>query len=67
VGTDFSWRWSFGINIPLCLVVLVGLYALVPESRDPQDRRGVDWFGALLSAFGVGGIVFGLIEGRTYG
>ena len=65
--TDFSWRWAFGINIPLCLVVIIGLYALVPESRDPQHRRGVDWSGAVLSALGVGGIVFGLIEGRTYG
>jgi EmrB/QacA subfamily drug resistance transporter len=65
--TDFSWRWAFGINIPLCLVVIIGLYALVPESKNLQRPKGVDWLGAVLSALGIGGIVFGLIEGRNYG
>jgi hypothetical protein len=30
------------------------------------SERGADWFGAVLSAIGSGGIVFGLID-RTYG
>jgi EmrB/QacA subfamily drug resistance transporter len=65
--TSYSWRWAFGINIPLGLLVIVGLLLLVPESKDPSGQRGADWFGAVLSAIGFGGIVFGLIEGRTYG
>jgi len=65
--TSYSWRWAFGINIPLGLLVIVGLLILVPESKDPFGQRGADWFGAVLSAIGFGGIVFGLIEGRTYG
>ena len=65
--TSFSWRWAFGINIPLGLAVVVGLLLLVPESKDAHGRRGVDWIGAVLAAVGFGGIVFGLIEGRNYG
>lgn len=65
--TSFSWRWAFGINIPLGLIVIVGLFLLVDESKDVAARRGVDWLGAILSAVGFGGVVFGLIEGRTYG
>jgi len=65
--TSYSWRWAFGINIPLGLLVIVGLLLLVPESKDTSGQRGADWFGAVLSAIGFGGIVFGLIEGRTYG
>ena len=65
--TSYSWRWAFGINIPLGLLVIAGLLLLVPESKDPSGQRGADWFGAVLSAIGFGGIVFGLIEGRTYG
>ncbi|HEY6742880.1 MAG TPA: MFS transporter [Lapillicoccus sp.] len=65
--TSYSWRWAFGINIPLCLIVLVGLGLLVAESRDPSRQGRLDLAGALLSAIGFGGIVFGLIEGRTYG
>ena len=30
--TSYSWRWAFGINIPLGLLVIVGLLLLVPES-----------------------------------
>lgn len=65
--TSFSWRWAFGINIPLGLLVIIGLLLLVPESKDPEIGHGVDVLGAVLSAIGFGGIVFGLIEGRTYG
>lgn len=65
--TAFSWRWAFGINIPLSAVVIIGLFLLVDESRDPSAARGVDWRGAILSTIGFGALVFGLIEGRTYG
>lgn len=65
--TALSWRWAFGINIPLCLVVIIGLFLLVDESRDPDGDRGADGVGAALAALGFGGVVFGLIEGRTYG
>ncbi|MCD0480849.1 MFS transporter [Streptacidiphilus sp. ASG 303] len=64
---DFSWRWAFGINIPFGLLVLGGALAFLPESRDRSGDGGVDLPGALLSVVGFTGIVFGLIEGRTYG
>ncbi len=65
--TDFSWRWAFGINVPAGLVVIVGLYALVAESLDKTSQKGTDVWGAVLCTLGFGGLVFGLIEGRTYG
>lgn len=65
--TDFSWRWAFGINIPLGIMVLVGTLLLVPESKDAEADTGVDVWGALLSVVGVALIVFGLIEGRSFG
>ncbi len=65
--TSFSWRWAFGINVPLTVIVIVGLYVLVDESRERSTGRGVDWTGAVLAALGFGGVVFALIEGRTYG
>ena len=65
--TSYSWRWAFGINIPLGLAVVTGTLLLVPESRETAASRGNDLAGALLSVLGFGGIVFGLIEGRNYG
>jgi EmrB/QacA subfamily drug resistance transporter len=65
--TSFSWRWAFGINVPLTVIVIAGLYLLVDESRERPEGRGADWAGAVLAAVGFGGVVFALIEGRTYG
>ncbi|MFD9129114.1 MFS transporter [Kitasatospora sp. NPDC059571] len=65
--SHLSWRWAFAINLPLGLVVAAGVLLLVAESRDNTAERGVDLAGAVLSVLGFTGIVFGLIEGRTYG
>ncbi len=65
--TSYSWRWAFGINVPLGFAVVVGTMLLVPESRQAGTARGADAAGSALSVLGFGGIIFGLIEGRTYG
>lgn len=65
--TEFSWRWAFGINIPIGIVVLLGTWFFTKESKDAHAQRGVDLVGALLSVVAVGLLVFGLIEGRVYG
>lgn len=65
--TSFTWRWAFGINLPIGATVLLGAALLLPESREPDTRRGVDLTGAALSVIGFGLLVFALIEGRVYG
>ncbi len=65
--TSFSWRWAFGINIPLGILVIVGLLIFVAESRDERAVKDADVPGAVLAAVGFGGLVFALIEGRNYG
>lgn len=62
----FSWRWIFFINIPLVIGVVVISIGRVPESRDPNARE-LDLLGALLATVGLGGLVFGLIEGPATG
>ncbi|WP_295839170.1 DHA2 family efflux MFS transporter permease subunit [uncultured Microbacterium sp.] len=64
--TAFSWRWAFGINIPLGLIIVIGVLATVAESRSDRVER-IDGVGALLSVLTMAPLVFGLIEGRTYG
>jgi EmrB/QacA subfamily drug resistance transporter len=65
--TSFSWRWAFGVNVPLAAVVVAGTLATMAESREPAAAGGTDLAGALLSVLWSGGVVFGLIEGRSYG
>ncbi|MGG7464686.1 MFS transporter [Plantibacter sp. YIM 135347] len=65
--TSYSWRWAFGINIPLGVIIVIGVLITVSESRDAGDSRRVDVVGAILSVIASASLVFGLIEGRTYG
>jgi MFS family permease len=56
----------FWINVPIiALALLLGLF-LVPNSRDEQ-RRPMDPLGALLSVFGLGSILYAIIEAPTHG
>lgn len=64
--TDFSWRWAFGINIPLGIIIVIGVLAFVDESKAGAKGR-VDVRGALLSAIACAALVYGLIEGRQEG
>jgi len=65
--SSFAWQWIFLVNIPLGVLVLVGAWLFVPETRSPNNKAGVDVPGLLLSAGGFGLLVFGLIEGPTLG
>ena len=64
--TDLSWRWAFGINLPLGAAVLSGTFLFVVESKGEKET-GADYLGALLSIVSMGSLVFALIEGRNYG
>jgi predicted MFS family arabinose efflux permease len=62
-----SWRWVFFINVPLAVIVLGVVFWRVPESRDEESKRGLDWWGALLTMIGLGALVYGLIEAGSLG
>ncbi|MEV6279515.1 DHA2 family efflux MFS transporter permease subunit [Nocardia sp. NPDC051832] len=62
---DFSWRWAFGVNLPLVALILAGVLVFLPKS--PRTRGQVDVLGAALSAIGLGVLAYALIEGRTHG
>ncbi|MEO8470373.1 MAG: MFS transporter [Chloroflexota bacterium] len=65
--TEFSWRWAFLINVPIGLIAIAGTLRYIRESRDPEATRGFDLAGFILVTVGLGGIVFSLVEGRSYG
>lgn len=65
--TYVSWRWSFLINVPIGLIAILGAYRYIKESRDATRKHTYDLVGVALSALGFAALVFGLIEGQTYG
>ncbi len=65
-GTD-GWRLAFNINLPIGAIIIVGLLLFVAESKVASALKGTDFVGALLSVVMFLTLVFGLIQGRTYG
>ncbi len=64
---SYSWRWGFRINIFVAALLVLGTIFLVKESRDTKEKPKLDVVGVVLSAVGLFGIVFGIIEASTYG
>jgi EmrB/QacA subfamily drug resistance transporter len=62
-----SWRAIFWLNLPLIAGTVWLCLRAVEESRDPDAYRGVDRLGIVLSAAGLGGPVFALIEQPAHG
>ncbi|MEU9932642.1 MFS transporter [Streptomyces anulatus] len=62
---DISWRWAFGINVPLVALIVAGV--LLHLDASPRTPGRIDGVGAVLSAAGLGLLAFVLIEGRAYG
>jgi EmrB/QacA subfamily drug resistance transporter len=62
----FAWHSIFLVNLPVIALGLIGVAALVPESRDPETPR-LDFAGAGLSIAGLTAIVWGLIEAPERG
>lgn len=61
-----SWEWVFAVNTIWAALALVAIAVVVPTSRDPEDAP-LDPVGAVLSATGLGAVVFAIIEAPQHG
>ena len=65
--TYVTWRWSFFINIPIGAAALLGALIAIQESRFKDPKYSTDYGGLALITLGLSSLLFGLIEGQTYG
>jgi EmrB/QacA subfamily drug resistance transporter len=63
----FSWRAIFLVNVPLILLTIWIAERSVQESVDPEADRHIDGVGIILSALGLGGPVYALIQQPQHG
>jgi len=61
-----SWRYIFLLNV-LPIAVTVYLLARLKDEHDTTTRVRLDWYGAVLGALSLGGIVYALIEQPHFG
>src|SRR3954453_16305073 len=62
----FWWGSVFLVNVPVCVMALIGGYLLLPQSRDPGAPR-LDPVGAVLSIVGLVLLLWAIIEAPTDG
>jgi EmrB/QacA subfamily drug resistance transporter len=62
-----SWRWIFGVNIVPLAVTLYLTTRLSPDEFRPERRAKIDVVGAALTAVGLTGAVYALIEQQRFG
>ena len=61
----FSWHSFFALNLTLASLAFVGSTKFIPNSI--VENRSLDHLGGLFSVIGIGGLVFGIIEGPERG
>ncbi len=62
-----SWRWIFGVNILPLAVTLYLTTRLSPAEFRSERRTKIDFVGAVLTAVGLTGAVYALIEQQRFG
>ncbi len=64
----FSWPYVFLINVPLITATVILIIWKVPESKgSDHGEKSPDWAGSLTVALGLGGVIFGFIQGPVNG
>ncbi|MFM9135677.1 MAG: MFS transporter [bacterium] len=59
--TGNDWGAVFLINVPIVIAGLIGVWAVVPETRNPHPQR-LDIIGLLLSIVGLTLLIYGIIN-----
>ena len=62
--TGNDWGAVFLINVPIVLIGLIGVWRVVPETRDPHPRK-LDLIGLVLSVIGLTLLVYGIIHASS--
>jgi EmrB/QacA subfamily drug resistance transporter len=62
-----GWRWVLFVNLPVCALILVGAFRLVPGARPTMRAAGADFPGAVLATGGMLLLIYSLIRAPEQG
>ncbi|MES2121326.1 MAG: MFS transporter, partial [Chlamydiota bacterium] len=58
-----DWRWVFWINLPLIAIGLAACSFSLKKHYHKKSNVRVDWQGLVLLIFGLGALMYGIVEG----
>lgn len=62
-----TYHWIFGINVPIAILAFLMILFGTKDSYDQTISKNIDWLGMIFLTCTLGGLTFGLLEGREYG
>lgn len=62
-----GWRWNFFINVPVGVLIAIGIYMFVPPHEKEEKGQGLDLPGATLVTAGLIALVFAISEAPAWG
>ena len=62
-----SWRWTFLINLPIGILVMVLTRLFLSELKSEVKSSALDIVGSILVTVGLTALVFGLVQGGNVG
>lgn len=67
VTENLTWRLVFAGEVVVALGIVLATPRLVRDAPRGGPAPALDWVGSLLSALGIGAIVFGVLQASTWG
>ncbi|MFT4028988.1 MAG: MFS transporter [Protaetiibacter sp.] len=64
LGEADGWRSIFFVNLPIGVLAVIAAIVILPGGAEGGDARGADWFGFVLLAGALVGILVPLIQGQ---
>jgi MFS transporter, DHA2 family, multidrug resistance protein len=64
--SHFWYGSVFLVNVPFCILTVLAVITVIPESKNPMQRR-VDVGGLVLGTLAVAGLTWAIIEGPSWG
>src|SRR5690349_16342859 len=62
-----GWRWVLFVNLPVCALILVGAFRLLPRGRPAAQAASLDLPGALLGTGGMLLLIYALVRAPEQG
>lgn len=67
ITEKLSWHWVFYVNVPICILAVIGVFLILPLKNEARVKSKIDWFGFLFTIMTIFPLNLILIKGNTWG